>query len=746
MFRNTLLTRSFLLLICLFVNAYCFSENWKGVGEPTNSPLSLHASENNKKIVLKYDGEEIFNADLPIQATIKNEIKGKEFIEQHISLEFRGKVSFNALVRGSDQALAAETRGDAHKKFPLIRTSYGLSNSLRNNAIYERKLDWMLEMPEGTRIQSKRNMDGTSTFELKFTGERITLIFRPKYYQNHKHLTYYQPWTYDVCKESITGWSSWWAYFRNFKEAEMDKLLQVWEDKKLSAYGYKFIQIDDVFQGEFDSQRKQCAPPNDYVGGRPTTWLDWKKDLFPGGINHYVQSVKKAGFSPAIWMGCFFTDVETAEQHPSWFMKNKEGKPAVTPWAGYVMDATNPVVDETLIRPTFRGLKNAGIEYVKIDQLRHFLYDGLHNHMEWSRQKGIKPADVFRSYLRIAREEMGKNAFILACWGVMPEAIGLVDACRIGGDGYGPATMQQYNSWNGIVWRNDPDHCDIFPEKKGLGTGNITNVKTIRSVKAETIIRPALASIAGAMLLVSDKPDVYEDSLNLVGLKRVSPVLFSVPGQLYDFDPTKTDWLKTHQINEIRSGKDPSPIDAEQFGTICPFWLNEFNTGFDQWVVLHRLNWLEKVPKDLPPTTIQFADLGLDPSKEYLVFEFWKSKMLGKYKGCFDLSALESNGIESLAIREKLDRPQLLSTNRHLSQGAAEIEKMVWDNNILTGRSRVISNDEYILTFYIPSEYTFKKASLLNNKEITAKQNGNILEIKYTPEQTESIEWKLEFN
>ena len=408
------------------------------------------------------------------------------------------------------------------------------------------------------------------------------------------------------------------------------------------------------------------------------------------------------------------------------------------------MDATNSQVVDALIRPTFKGLKNAGIKYVKIDQLRHYLYDNLHNNLEWCRQKGIGPDEVMRAYLRVAREELGNDTFILSCWGVLPEAIGLTDACRIGGDGYGPVTLQQYNSWNGIVWRNDPDHCDVSPNKKSRDIGNVKDTETRSAEEKESIIRPALASIAGAMLMLSDKPEVYEDDNRIYGLRRSSPVLFSVPGQLYDFDSQKTDWLKNNKRIDITSGKSPSPIDGDQFGKVCPYWLNEFNTSFENWTVLHRLNWSEKNNKALEPVTIKFSDLGLDASKEYIVYEFWNDKMLGVLKDEIKLDTLNTYGLESFAIREKLNHPQLVSTNRHLSQGAAEIEKLLWTGTALQGRSRIVAEDEYVITIYLPEGFDVKSATI-NEEEVKVIQDGNILKVSYMPEQTASVRWNVDF-
>ena len=740
--KYTFLTATLFIFFHLSLTA---QENRDLPGAPENAPAKIQSSSGNQSIVLQYNNSQILKGVFRTPVKITSTTAGEEIITQQIRLSSAKPQTFKLSVYGSTEAFAAETRGKAQQQFPLIRTSHGLSNNLRNNAVYDRNSDWMLEFPEGTIIKSYKEIDGTTRFEvMTHTQNEVLITFRPRYYQKHKNLPFFQPWTYNIYKESITGWSSWWAFFREFTEEDNRALLDVWKRKHFADYGYRFIQIDDGFQGEYDKNRKNSKLANGYYGGRPTTWLDWRKDRFPNGLTGYVNDVKTSGFDPAIWMGCFFSDTETVKTHPDWFVTGKNGKPVAAPWVSYVMDASKEEVAKNLIRPTFKGLKNAGVQYVKIDQLRHFLYDNLHNNLNWFKDKDFGPGELLRTYMGIAREELGDDTFILACWGVLPETIGLADACRIGGDGYGPVTMQQYNSWNGIVWRNDPDHCDVAPNKKAAETGNVKKTTVRKSEARESIIRPALASIAGAMLMLSDKPEIYENDELLYGLRRAAPVLFSVPGQLYDYDPAKTDWIKNHKRTEIKSGKSPTPIDGDQFGEVCTFWLNEFNTPFEEWVVLHRLNWSEKKRVKLKPVTVRFADLGLDPAKEYLVFEFWKQKMLGIFKGDFKLGELETHGLESLAIREKLDRPQLISTNRHLSQGAAEIEKLTWENNTLKGRSRMIVDDNYIMTFYVPDGYPLKKA-LVNGKPADTKLSGQILKVSYRPEKTASLSWEIEF-
>jgi hypothetical protein len=372
------------------------------------------------------------------------------------------------------------------------------------------------------------------------------------------------------------------------------------------------------------------------------------------------------------------------------------------------------------------------------------LYDNLNPHAEYLMANGKTPADILRAYLKIAREELVYDAFILACWGVLPEVVGIADACRIAGDGFGPVSMQQYNSWNGIVWRNDPDHCDVSPRKSAVGVGNVTETKRVEALRNESIIRPALASISGSLLMLSDRPEVYQDENNLVGVKRSAPVLFSVPGQLYDFDPSRTDRLKKMRREEIKSGAKPSPIDAAQFGQVNPFWLNEFTMDFEHWVVLHRLNWDKKASAQA--VTVKFADLGLDPAKEYLVYEFWNKHFLGVLKNRFELQDLSPMTLNSFAIREKLARPQLVTSSRHFSQGAAEIRIMNWDAGrlILNGQSRVVIDDRYTLIFYVPDGYELLSATF-GWIEVKPEVEGNLVSISYLPHETGCISWRLKF-
>jgi hypothetical protein len=232
------------------------------------------------------------------------------------------------------------------------------------------------------------------------------------------------------------------------------------------------------------------------------------------------------------------------------------------------------------------------------------------------------------------------------------------------------------------------------------------------------------------------------DDRNLIGVRKSSPVLFTVPGQLYDYDPRKTNHLNISSRLDIKKGTEPSPIDADQKGEVCPWWLNEIDLGFAHWNVLHRLNWSKS---EMPATEVALADLGLDPSITYLVYEFWTDTMLGQVKETMKIPALEALGLRSYAIREKLNRPQLISTNRHLSQGAVELESLEWNGKALTGTSRIVADDRYTIVIHVPDGYKLDKA--IFGEDITAKvrRDKEIAQVSIKPEKTQSIKWSISF-
>lgn len=711
---------------------------------PANAPAEVLWEPADGSLKLRYDDAIILEGKILVQTDadrrpakreeieLKQSTTGKDKVEQVLRFSTTqpnaaGSLVFQGVVHGSDESFAAETLSDAQKRFPLVRTSVGQSRNLRNNSIYDRHLDWLLTGPSHGRTTIVPSQQGTGpvTFAIECSGHDVTLVFRPHFYQSHKGLKHFTPWISKVRQDSITGWCSWWAYMGDFDEKSLKSLLEVWRERHMADYGYRFIQIDECYERGT---------------GLPDLWLHWN-DRFPSGMQGYVEAVKKAGFTPAVWTNAAYNNPPAAPAKPEWFLHDKDGRLFEGPWVGYTVDATVAEAADTIVKPIYRGYHDAGFGYVKIDALRHRIYDGINRCLPDVEARGVAPDAFFRKYLQLARAELGEKTFILACWGVLPEAIGLADGCRLGGDGFGPSTLQCYNSWNGVVWRNDPDHCDVMPARHAMEAGNVLKTEAVAGDLNDSIIRPTLVSMAGGMLMLSDKAEVYLDSKAVEGARRAGPVLFSVPGQLYDYDPTYSDHVLTVKRESITSGANPTPIDAPQANPVCPWWMMEVDRPFEHWAVLSRLNFSDK---PLPAAVVRFRDLGL--GDDQLVWEFWTRRLVDVRDGGFEAEALGSRGTRTYAIRPRLDSPQVLSTSRHISQGGSDLINVNWDSatRTLSGRSCVVTGDTYELAIHVPAPFVFRKAVFVGTP-IDARLDGEVLRVTYTPAGTSTVGWSLEF-
>ena len=653
-------------------------------------------------------------------------------LEQRITLTARTDVELHLIggVLASGEAIAAETRTAAQERFPLIRAVSGRSSNLRNNAVYDRRWDWVLSGPgDGATNIAPTGPDGSErSFFWGSSGQSIELVFRPLYYQRHKNLPHFEPWTYRVWRGSIAGWCSWWAYRTGFDQATLEKVVEVLAAQNLADYGYQYVQIDDTFQTSM---------------GLAKGWLEWDERKFPGGARGAVETIRAGRFEPGIWVYSAFHDEELVKEHPDWFVRNADGELFKGPWVGYGLDANNEEALAAVVRATERGFRDLGFRYVKIDSLRHLLYDAYHHAIDHLATQGATPADTYRRYLGAAREELGRDIFMLSCWGVLPESIGIADACRLGGDGFGPAPLQQYNSWNGIVWRNDPDHCDILPHWKPAEEGNVTQVEAVEASATDAIQRPCLVSMASGLLMLSDRWEVYANPANLEGVKRAAPILFTVPGQLYDFNPSKTDTLAAMERTDILGGGPPSPIDADQTGAVCNWWMMEIERPFDSWTVLAHFNW---GGEELPAEAVRMSDLGLHEGREYLIYEFWARRFLGSHTDRFEVPSLSAGGTQILVLRERQDHPQLLSTSRHITQGAVDVLRLDWDpeSRVLSGSSAVVRGDPYEVTVHVPGGFAAVGAEF-GGEGAEVVVDGPLVRFSFTPEATAPVRWSVGF-
>ena len=300
----------------------------------------------------------------------------------------------------------------------------------------------------------------------------------------------------------------------------------------------------------------------------------------------------------------------------------------------------------------------------------------------------------------------------MGCWGIRPELIGIIDACRIGDDGFGYGGLAEYNSFNNVVWRNDPDHIELTPQ--------------------DAYKSCMVTSLTGSLFMLTDKPEVYHTEI-AEAAKRTMPILFTRPGQVYEVDPSRI--VNLDKADTEVSGGGPRSFDADQ-QEYCHLYLMEINKEFENWMVLGRTGGeIEE---------LGFTDLGSDNDKEYLVFEFWTKTFLGVFREKFEFPHIDTTyKCQALCIRERQGHPQVLATNRHVSCGGYDLESVKWDNNILSGSSLMVGNDQYDIYIYEPEGYEFSNIVCNGAEVLGNKKEGGIRIISLFREENGSVSWKL---
>ncbi len=600
-------------------------------------------------------------------------------------------------IAGSEEAIACES-DPAESGIKVVRQVVGRSHSLLNNAVYDRSKDWLLSVDNyNSRVTVMPA--GDTGYSLKVTGWEIVIRFRPRYYREHRGLGYFEPSAYKVWKEPVVGWCSWFAYLDQVNESEIKETADVISEK-LKPFGLQYLQIDDGYE--------------QLPIGLPKTPLQ-ANNKFPSGLKSLAAYISGKGLTPGIWTNVAFADSSAAYANKGLFVEDERGQPAHGNWIGYVMDGSNPQTIQQLITPVYAGLNADGYGYFKLDALRHLKYEGYNSYKGFFGQKNADRNEAYRSVAKEVRDQAGRGKFLLACWGIRPELVGIADGCRIGNDGYSYAGLAQFNSYNNIIWRNDPDHIVLSP------------TEAYRSCLA--------TSLTGSLFMLTDRAEKYRSSPLIEAARRTIPVLLTKPGQMYDVDPSRSSLIAGADVE--MSGSGPRPFDASSHTTTGLFEL-EINKPFENWIVVGRLDDRDKA--------LPFRDLGLDDKKEYLVFEFWSKKFSGVFKSKLVPGNIDTTyNCQAFCLREKLSHPQLLATNRHISCGGLEIKNLEWKDHTLRGSSDLVANDKYIIYVYEYAKYSFQKITIEGAKLVDVKKNGPVREITLVSPLGGVVEWAIHY-
>ncbi|MBN1445781.1 MAG: alpha-galactosidase [Candidatus Omnitrophica bacterium] len=499
------------------------------------------------------------------------------------------------------------------------------------------------------------------------------------------------------------GWCSWYAYRLKITEKETLENAKCIK-KRFPGFDFSYIQVDHGWQ-----YKNICGH-----------WTE-TNERFPHGIKWLSEKLKGMGYTPGLWLG-LFTVLESAHvfrEHPEYMIQDKNGCPLQMPyiWSWpprnhvYYLDPTHPGARK-FIKDSLLTLRKLGIRYWKID----FTWGIANNGPEafYYDKNAVKGAETYRRGLSLVSETL-KGDYIYWCSCPINLGFGLGATSTTGSD-IGNTGFSREEYVEGRV-----ENLDYFRQ----------NATTIAS---RYFLHKKLMLLNPDVVETGEPGNIEEAKL------RVSLVALS-GGQIFlgDALPSLAEerW-KLLSVCIPPFGKAARPVDlfTHTYPSSYPqIWHLPIETDWGKWEIAGLFN-LTKVPSEIQ---VDFESLKLDRNKEYLVYEFWSKKFLGIYRNSLSIP-MPPVTTKLLMIRELSAQPRVLSTDMHITQGAMELDSVIYDGKkqILRGNAVRQKGDTGNIVVFIPEGYRVKEASSL------IKHTGNIAFVTLKFKKAK-IDWHIEF-
>ena len=142
--------------------------------------------------------------------------------------------------------------------------------------------------------------------------------------------------------------------------------------------------------------------------------------------------------------------------------------------------------------------------------------------------------------------------------------------------------------------------------------------------------------------------------------------------------------------------------------------------------------------------------MGLDESKRYYVYDFWNDCLIGTFSGKDTLKqTLRKGEARQMAVREVLEYPQVLSTDRHLLQGALELSEVSWnpETKELSGIAELVE-DEPMQVALAVNGFVPQSCSVDNNNAACFLKNvsDSVVKLSLRSQAGGKVQWKVRFS
>ncbi len=504
-----------------------------------------------------------------------------------------------------------------------------LADSALNDAIFLRERDTLVRFSSDGGVSVKTESSGR--FHVRLYGSNdveVAVSVTPDYFKK-RNMPHYKAINRVRAPHAPTGWMAWNIYFDqataedNLREARAAA-------KLLKPYGLEIWSIES-WQGNSD-----VLP----VANFHHLDLSCNEKQFPQGMKAVADEIRSLGFKPGLWIVPWGTgDKAFYEAHKRWFVHDQKGNP-VSFWPGrYILDYTNDDVVDHVRKMIRTYVQDWGYEFFKIDGMGAGLGWPSLGLMRPDLKSNMAKSDMIDPVYRFThmfREAMGEKSYFLAC-GAAATAPGIedCDATRIGGDIVSPnqpvdwehikhqaAMTLRRNYHNNIVAWNDPDTLMVDPKALTLEEARVTTT---------------VVGLPGGVMFAGDKiAELPQERLALV--RQDLPVA------------------------------DTRPMDLYPIPELKDIWNLAVKTPYQAWNTVALFNW-DDTEKEVG---FSFDEIGLDPTKEYAVYETWTETWQGFRRSRFSMR-IPPHAVRLLTVHPKSDKPILLSSDRHITRGYEDV-------------------------------------------------------------------------
>lgn len=661
-------------------------------GKPT---ASVSYEFDRATMTISHSGAELMRQNASITFVLT-----KDGVEIGVYVDGSSRCKVEGLLRWGDhsqrETMAVNLKGSGR----ALRSAHGPAASIHDNTLFDKDTDSALSFETAGKFRMNYNWDVDSYgFEFNTMGWDFARTFKvhveKDVYSRKFDIDYKKLNPNSTYRTPPVGWMTWYAV--QFEAGEKTVLENTkWQAENLKKYGANTIWVD----WEWYHPDHSSAAPDDVDMFHP----NWR--MYPNGLKYVADEIKKVGFIPALWIGptCDPTENEMIKKYPDTVMIHK------AMWSGqYFLDPTHPRFLDEILPRVIRQAQDWGYEAIKWDVLP--LTTQFCDTCRDTRYDSAKSSrEAMLGAFRKARELLGQNCYMLYCSGHtqrdMDLACCVFDAARIGGDLFRWDTFIEecvkkvfaYYPLHNVVCNNDPDNVIVREKFNNLD---------------QAITRAAFVSLTGM-------PFTLGDDLTKLPDERVEVLRRSIPP------------VPANPMDVVSANNDGKSVIV--------------NLAVERPDM--RCNIVDVVNLDSEDSMIHVdfkSDLGVDDG-EYYVYDYWNRKFIGRVSGSLAVE-LRPYASRIFAVHRVKDEPQVISTSRHISQGAMDIVSVKYDHQkqALVGESNVIGGEKYeIVVCADENMRIFHEGNHTTTSEYE-HIGGNAWRLTFRPEHDGLFKWEIAF-